>query len=252
MERMRQADGDIEKHDAERRHQFYRYRLLAAFARRSLSGSVPDSVPDVPSSAGREPHIGREPEFVLEIVGDDWDNLESQVVRGGLAHHDGTVGLHPRAVARVVDMDSHADPEVSNSECVGVERVTLRPSRPRRSVDDLDLGDEFVAEVGGDGNLVDGNDAAVLVSDLDDDDLHVVSFHFLAANAARLRLEASYVRFSISHETRSQPPKRNIIIPLLTNQDLISCLHLLVNNTLSDKDLLNSSTKADIYIISEC
>lgn len=32
MERMRQADGDIEKHDVERRHQLIRYRLLAAFS----------------------------------------------------------------------------------------------------------------------------------------------------------------------------------------------------------------------------
>ena len=57
------------------------------------------------------------------------------------------------------------------------------------------------------------------------------------------------VYISISHETRSQPPKRNIIISLFTNQDLISCLHLLVNDTLSDKEFsLNSSTKADIYI----
>ena len=76
--------------------------------------------------------------------------------------------------------------------------------------------------------------------------------------------ETGYVRFfSISHETRSQPPKKpntisklisllilssllslfqNIhhlfyyLYSLFTNQDLISCLHLLVNDTLSDKE----------------
>ena len=242
MERMRQADGDMKKkYDAERRHQFYRYRLLAAFARRSLSGSVPDSVPDVPSSAGRQPHIGREPEFVLEIVGDDdRDDLESQVIGGGRTHHDGLVTLHPRAVARVVDMDSHADPEVSNSECVGVERVTLRPPRPRRDVDDLDRGVQVVdVDVVAERHLIDG-DELVAVLDLDDD----LGGHYYGSSQlprGECRPPPSggqgYVRFfSISHETRSQPPKRNIIISLLTNQDLISCLHLLVNDTLSDKE----------------
>ena len=44
MERMRQADGDAEKkHDAERRHQLIRYRLLAAF---SGLGSLLDVVKD--------------------------------------------------------------------------------------------------------------------------------------------------------------------------------------------------------------
>ena len=202
----------------------------------SLSGDVPVGAPDTTAPAGRESHVGDKTHLVLHTIGDDRDDLESQVIGGGRTHHDGLVTLRPRAVARVVDMDPHADPEVSNSECVGVERVTLRPSRPRRSVDDLDLGDEFVAEVGGDGNLVDGNDAAVLVSDLDDDDLHVVSFHFLAANAARLRLEGKATCNLLYHTRRGLNRQRNLIIPLFANQDLISCLHLLVNDTLSDKE----------------
>jgi len=238
---MRQADGDIEKkHDAERRHQFYRYRLLAAFARRSLSGSVPDSVPDTTAPTGREPHIGREPEFVLEIVGDDRDDLESQVIGGGRTRHDGLVTLRPRAVARVVDMDPHADPEVSNSECVGVERAALLPLHPRRTRHGGDRDEEVVEhDPLRQGDLINGDDVAIGVSDLDD---NVVSHDrllscFLAATAARLRLEGKLRMISlISHETRSQPPKRNIIISLFTNQDLISCLHLLVNDTLSDKE----------------
>ena len=103
-------------------------------------------------------------------------------------------------------------------------------------------------------------DLVVVVEDDLGVDLDLESSHdgspsfFLAATAARSPSGGQgYVRFSISHETRSQSPKRNIIIPLFTNQDLISCLHLLVNDTLSDKEFsLNSSTKADIYIISEC
>ena len=173
---MRQADGDMKRKYDVRGDINFSDIVCLPHSRRSLSGDVPDSVPDTTAPTGREPHIGREPEFVLEIVGDDRDGLESQVVRGGLPHHGGRVGPRPRAVARVVNPDLHADPEVGQSQRLWVERVTLRPSRPRRGVDNLEFGDELV---GGDrdSNLVDGNDvAAVLVSDLDDDDLHVVPF----------------------------------------------------------------------------
>ena len=77
-------------------------------------------------------------------------------------------------------------------------------------------------------------------------------FNFLAAIAARSPSGEYRLRVLLHHTRRGLNRQRNLITPLFTNQDLISCLHLLVNDTLSDKEfLLNSSTKADIYIISE-
>ena len=58
---------------------------------------------------------------------------------------------------------------------------------------------------------------------------------FLAATAARLGLRQA-TRDSLYHTRRGLNRQRNLITPLFTNQDLISCLHLLVNNTLSDKE----------------
>ena len=73
---------------------------------------------------------------------------------------------------------------------------------------------------------------------------------FLAATATYLYLKGQgYVQF-LYHTRRGLNLQRNILIPFFANQDLISCLHLLVNDTLSDKEFsLNSSTKADIYHI---
>ena len=111
-----------------------------------------------------------------------------------------------------------------------------------------------------------GDDLARVVDTLNsnDDDLHGHPSFFLAATAAHLYLKRQRLRvILLSHETRSQPPKKSNTISklisllilssllslfqniyylfcylysLFTNQDLISCLHLLVNDTLSDKE----------------
>ena len=89
--------------------------------------------------------------------------------------------------------------------------------------DDLDLAGDDVTVVGDSLNS-------------DNDDVHVVSSLFLAATATYLYLKRQgYVQF-LYHTRRGLNRQRNILIPLFTNQDLISCLHLLVNDTLSDKE----------------
>ena len=148
---------------------------------------------------------------------DEWEPLaivlDDVVDIGG----GGVVGVDPDLVDDVVEVVAVVDPDLVGDV---VEVV---------AVVDPDLVGDVVEVVA----VVDDD----LGVDLDlDDDLHVVSFHFLAAIAAHLGLRQATCNSLISHETRSQPPKRNIIIPLFTNKDLISCLHLLVNDTLSDKE----------------
>ena len=76
------------------------------------------------------------------------------------------------------------------------------------------------------------------------------SFHFLAAAAAHSPSGEQATRDSLITRDEVSTAKEAYLLSLsFTNQDLISCLHLLVNDTLSDKEFsLNSSTKADIYI----
>ena len=203
MERMRQADGDIErKHDV--RGDINSSDIVSACRiQPSLSSnSVPEAIPDLETrDVSHQPHVFGVPSDIVRLfpeLNKGNDDI-AVLVGGGLAHHHGTV--RPAGVVLVVDSDVHPDPKVGEHESVRVERAALPlPSRARRDVDDLDLSDELVAEfVGGDGNLVDGDELVVDVSDRDDD----VGGHdrplslFLAATAARLRLEGKLRMISL-------------------------------------------------------
>ena len=195
---MRQADGDMKrKYDVKTTS--ISQTSSACRIQLSLSGnSVPRTVPDAAAPTGRESHVCDKAHLVLHVVGDDRDGLESQVVRGGLPHHDGRVGPHPRATARVVDMDPHADPEVGQGERIRVERTPARVLMwTRPDLDSGDRGGHAVSGVARQGDLVDGNDVAVLVSDLDDNDVfHRRLLSLPRGDCRPPRFEASYVQFS--------------------------------------------------------
>ena len=173
-------------------------RIQLSVSDRSVPGAVPDlGTRDVP----HQPHVFGISHDIVRLISElnKRDDDVVVLVGGGGAHHHGTVRI--AGVVLVVDSDVHPDPKVGEHESVRVERAALPlPSRARRDVDDLDLSDELVAEfVGGDGNLVDGDELVVDVSDRDDD----VGGHdrplslFLAATAARLRLEGKLRMISL-------------------------------------------------------
>ena len=173
MERMRQADGDIEKeYDAERRHQFLDIISACRIQLESLSSdSVPVAVPGPGTiDVSHQPHVFRISHDIVKLVSESnkRDNSDVVLVRGGLAPHDS--GIRPAGVVLVVDANAHADPEVGEGERIRAEGTVVLPPRARRGVDDPGLDDQ----VGGvdaarQRHLVDGDDLAVDTLDLDED-----------------------------------------------------------------------------------
>mgnify|MGYP001709975912 CR=1 FL=1 len=101
----------------------------------------------------------------------------------------------------------HADPEVCESQGVRTKRTPVVPSRARRDVDDLDLGDQVGGAVRRQRHLVDSDDLAVAILDSDDNGL-LVSHDGSPLSSSRrlppaLRLEGK-ATYDFSYITRDE------------------------------------------------
>ena len=152
--------------------------VCSPHSRRSLSGDVPDGVPAAVNLIGRDTQVGGEDLRVVRFVSKLHNGDDRLLVSvDNLTRHDGgEAAIEPRESTHVVDSDPLSDMKVGQSQRLWVERVTLlrTPPRTRRDVDDLDLGDQLVADLRVDGDLVDGDDVAgAAILDSDDNGLLV-------------------------------------------------------------------------------